>query len=135
MREPRASPLPSTTLTPLYADADRVLVGAGLAFRFPLLGLAIVGIEAGYQAQVWLDRTASNPDFPAAYSGLGHIINVALTARLPELGGRLKTLVGVRLDAALDERGQRRRQLRIDGVERRWRTGQTPLQFLVGAFA
>jgi long-chain fatty acid transport protein len=72
-------------LGPLTPDNDRVIASAGVGWH-----QGPFGVDAGYSAQVLLSRTSSNPDpGSATYSGVRHVISLAVELRLEELGGRI----------------------------------------------
>jgi long-chain fatty acid transport protein len=69
-------------LQPVIPDNDRVLVGVGAGYRWRCFEAGV-----GYSAQVVLARTSTYPDPPAAtYSGVRHVLTLALGVRLERLG-------------------------------------------------
>lgn len=78
------TPVPPQTLSPLFPDTDRVLVSGGIGYH-----ASWWSIEGGYLAAILLKETATNPGLTATYSNVAHVVSVALSLRLANLGGRL----------------------------------------------
>jgi long-chain fatty acid transport protein len=78
------TPTPSNTMTPLALDADRILVSGGFGWR-----AGDLSADVGYLAAILLDRVGTNPDFPASYHSIGHVVAINLSLRLQDFGGRI----------------------------------------------
>jgi long-chain fatty acid transport protein len=69
-------------LQPVVPDDDRVRVSAGIGYRWRCFEGGV-----GYAADVVLARTSSNPDpGMATYSGVRHVVTLALGVRFEQLG-------------------------------------------------
>ena len=70
--------------SPLFADGDRVLVGAGGGVR-----LGALSLDVGYLAAIAGSYVGASGSFVARYQAVTHTIAVALTLRLPDVPRRL----------------------------------------------
>jgi long-subunit fatty acid transport protein len=78
------TPVRAAFMGPLIPDSYRVTIGAGLGYRHGALG-----VEAAYSAGILLDRTATTRDLPATYGSVAHLVALAVTVRMEELGTRV----------------------------------------------
>jgi long-subunit fatty acid transport protein len=72
-------------LGPLTPDNQRVVVGAGLGGTF-----GDVSVDAGYSAQIVLQRTSSYPvPGMASFDAVYHLVGLTVSVRLPGVGPRV----------------------------------------------
>jgi long-chain fatty acid transport protein len=76
------TPVPPSTLSPLFPDTDRVLVAGGVGYHGKWWA-----VEGGYLAAILLKEQATNPSFTATYSNVVHVVSAAVTLRFASLGG------------------------------------------------
>ncbi|MDB4965125.1 MAG: rane protein involved in aromatic hydrocarbon degradation [Myxococcales bacterium] len=79
-----STPVPAASLSPLAPDSQRVIVSGGIGWHEHWFA-----IDGGYLAAILLERTATNPAFPATYSTNGHVFSLNLTVRLSRAGHRI----------------------------------------------